>query len=72
MQTCRLISIYNGTFQGFSYDFVPSNKLSYFSTKTYVVGTHKNCRNETVLLSIKLNRLSKIKFTILRSKTVFI
>ena len=41
-------------FQGFSYDYVPSNKLSYFSTKTYVVCTHKNRPNETVLLSIKL------------------
>ena len=25
--------------------------FSYFSTKTYVVGTQKNCLNETVLLS---------------------
>ena len=61
-------------FQGFSYDCVPSNKLSYFSAKTYAVGTHKNRRNETVLLSLnyRLNRLSKKTFTILRSKTVFI
>ena len=29
-------------------------KLSYFSTKTYVVGTDKNRRNETVLLSTKV------------------
>ena len=41
-------------FQGFSYDYVPSNKLSYFSTKTYVMCTHKNRPNERVLLSIKL------------------
>ena len=27
------------------------NILSYFSTKTYVVGTHKNRLNETVLMS---------------------
>ena len=25
--------------------------ISYFSTKTYVVGTQKNCLNETILLS---------------------
>ena len=36
-------------YQGFSYDSVPSYQLSYFSTKTYVVGTQKNRRNETVL-----------------------
>ena len=40
--------------KGFSYDCVPSNQLSYFSTKTYVEGTQKNRRNETVLLSTKL------------------
>ena len=33
-------------YQGFSYD--------YFSTKTYVVGTQKKRRNETVPLSTKL------------------
>ena len=27
------------------------NKLSYFSTKVYNVGTQKNCLNETMLLS---------------------
>ena len=37
-----------------SYDCVPNNYLSYFSTKTYVVGTQNNRRNETVLLSTKL------------------
>ena len=54
VQTCRQISTYNGMYQGFSYDCVPSNYLSYFSTKTYVVGTQKKRRNETVLLSTKL------------------
>ena len=41
-------------YQGFSYECVPISELSYFSTKTYVVGTHKNRRNETVLLNTKL------------------
>ena len=40
--------------KGFNYDCIPSSQLSYFSTKTYVVGTQKNHRNETVLLSSKL------------------
>ena len=52
-KTCRYISIYNGMYQGFSYDCVPSRQLSYYSTKTYVVGTQKNRHNETVLLSTK-------------------
>ena len=30
---------------------VPENYFSYFSTKTYVVGTQKNRLDETVLLS---------------------
>ena len=30
---------------------VTENYFSYFSTKTYVVGTQKNCLNETALLS---------------------
>ena len=30
---------------------VPKEYFSYFSTETYVVGTQKNCLNETVLLS---------------------
>ena len=30
---------------------IPENYFSYFSTKTYVVGTQKNRLNETVLLS---------------------
>ena len=30
---------------------VPENYFSYFSTKTYVVGTQKNRLHETVLLS---------------------
>ena len=40
--------------QGFSYDCVPSNQLSFLSTKTYAVGTQKNRCNEKVLLSTKL------------------
>ena len=28
-------------------------QFSYFSTKTYVVGTQKNCLNERILLSIQ-------------------
>ena len=58
-------------YQGSSYDCLPSNKLSFSLTKTYVVGTHQNRRNQTVLLSTKLLNKSKT-FTILRSKTVFI
>ena len=49
---CKPVSKYQFT-MGFSYDCVPSNQLSYFSTKTYVEGTQKNRRNETVLLSTK-------------------
>ena len=41
----------NKTFwQGFS-ECVTKNLFSYFSTKSYVVGTQKNRLNETVLLS---------------------
>ena len=40
-----LISIYYGMNQGFCFDYVQSNYLSYFSTKTYVVGTQENLRN---------------------------
>ena len=59
-------------FQGFSFDCVPSTKLSYFFKQTYVVGdvgTHQNHRNETVILTPNywLNGLSKKTFTILRS-----
>ena len=32
---------------------VPKNLISYFLTKTYVVGTQKNRLNETVLLGTK-------------------
>ena len=49
--------------------------FSYFSTKTYVVGTQKNCLNETVLLSDQniqmLKLMGKKIFTILRSKFTF-
>ena len=55
VQTCRQISIYNGMYQGSSYDCVPSHLLSYFSTETYVVGTEKNRHNEMVLLRPKKN-----------------
>ena len=37
--------------QDFSKEWVTKILLSYFSTKTYVVGTQKNRINETVLLS---------------------
>ena len=49
-------------------------KKSYFSTKTYVVGTQKNRLNETVLLSDKemLKLMGKKIFAILRSKILFI
>ena len=32
-------------------EFVSEKLFSYFSTNTYVMGTQKNCLNETVLLS---------------------
>ena len=54
---CKPVGKYQFTMaciKGFSYDCIPSSQLSYFSTKTYVVGTQKNHRNETVLLSSKL------------------
>ena len=34
---------------------LPKNKFSYFSNKTYVVGTQKNRLNDTVLLSTQTN-----------------
>ena len=50
--------------------------FSYFSTKTYVVGSQKNHLNETVLLSthnIDMLKLMRKKiFTILRSKILLI
>ena len=39
------------TQQDFSEESVTEKWFSYFSTKTYVVGTQKNRPNETVLLS---------------------
>ena len=54
---CKPVGKYQFTkacIKGFSYDCIPSSQLSYFSTKTYAVGTQKNRRNETVLLSSKL------------------
>ena len=46
--------MYNGMFQGFSYECLKSNLLSHFSNKTYVLGTQNNRLNEMVLLSTKL------------------
>ena len=54
---CKPVGKYQFTMaciKGFSYECVPSCQLSYFLTKTYVVGTQKNRRNETALLSTKL------------------
>ena len=39
--------------QAFSLEYVTKCYLSYFSMKTYVVGTPKNCLSGTVLLSIQ-------------------
>ena len=39
------------TLQAFNFERVTEKQFSYFSTKTYVVGTEKNRLNETVLLS---------------------
>ena len=39
--------------QDFSSECVTKIHFSYFSTKTYVVGTQKNRLNETVVLSIQ-------------------
>ena len=44
-------SIIRNMEQAFSFKCV--QKKSYFSTKTYVVGTQKNRRNETVLWSTR-------------------
>ena len=41
--------------QDLSLECVTKIKFSYFSTKTYVVGTQKNHLNETVLLSTQNN-----------------
>ena len=45
--------------QDFSEECVTEKLFSYFSTKTYVVGTQKNRLNETVLLSTQ-NICSKL------------
>ena len=47
IDACRRI------FQDFSYECITKIYFSYFSTKTYVVGTQKNRLNETVLESIQ-------------------
>ena len=51
--------------------FRSENKFSYFSTKTYVVGTQKNRLRESVLL-IMLKLMGKKIFTILRKIFLFI
>ena len=48
-----LNTAFNMFLQDFSYECLTENKFSYFSTKTYVVGTQKNRLIETVLLSIQ-------------------
>ena len=50
------------------------NIFSYFSTKTYLVGTQNNRLNKTVLLSTQnmLILMGKKIFRILRSKFLFI
>ena len=48
---------------------ITEKKMSYFSIKTYVVGTQKNRHNETVLLSTQKHMLKIVDkkiFTILR------
>ena len=59
-------------YQGYRYDCVPDNELSYFSTKTYVVG---RVLARTVIKrrfflapNYRLNRMSRKTFTILHSK----
>ena len=43
-----LIGLLRGNvFQVLSQEYIPKNLFSYLSTKTYVVGTQKNCLNET-------------------------
>ena len=52
---------------------VPESYFSYFSTKTYVVGTQKNRLHETVLLStnnICLDCMVRKIIKILRTKTL--
>ena len=44
-------SIFAKTMQDFSYECVTEKYVSYFSTKTYVVGAQKNHLIEMVLLS---------------------
>ena len=48
--------------------------FSYFSTKTYVVGTQKNCLNEAVLEHPKhmLKNMGKKIFTVLVTLFVFV
>ena len=47
----NFVMLYYNVYQAPRYGCVAENYFSYFSTKTYVVGTQKNRLNETVLLS---------------------
>ena len=51
---------------------IAENNFSYFSAKTYVVGTQKNCVNGMVLLSIQdmFRLLGKKIIVILRLKVL--
>ena len=46
-----LLTFFVKFYQAPRYECVTENYFSYFSTKTYVVGTKKTHLNETVLLS---------------------
>ena len=56
--------------QTFSKECVPKKYFSYFSTKTFVVGTQNNCLNEHPKHMLKL--IGKKLFTILTSNILFI
>ena len=61
--------------QDFSLECVTEKYFSYFSSKTYVVGTQKNRLNETGFYENPKHMLKltgKKLFTILRSKILFI
>ena len=62
------------TVKAFSEECVLKEINSYFSTKTYVLGTEKNHLNETVLLSTQnvLKLMGKKIFTILCSSVLLI
>ena len=64
-----LINLITG--QGSRKECILENYFLFFSSKTYVVGTQKNCLNETVLLSTQntclIKLMGKKRITILRS-----